>query len=205
MRLTDEQTPKAAQTCVEAIEQETSCEVVFAVVPRSASYFGTSFMFGLALSTLTLVLLLFLPQPFDIRFFPVETVLAFLVGALFCHRVTLLKRLLMPKARARREVAKAARAQFFDLGISATAARGGVLIFVSALERRCELLFDVGIDQEKIHDALVMLEANLNRAVRDNDSETFFRVAETLGDILGALYPRQEDDVNELPDTLVRL
>jgi putative membrane protein len=97
-------------------------------------------------------------------------------------------------------VADAARVAFFDLGISKTRGRNGLLVFVSTFERRCVVLPDVGIDVASLGPAWSECCAALSRTVAARDLVAFERALESMGPILGASMPRHHDDVNELPD-----
>jgi putative membrane protein len=97
-------------------------------------------------------------------------------------------------------VAEAARVTFYDLGISRTSGRNGLLVFVSTFEQRALVLVDIGIDVAALGPAWSEACDAMSRAVKQRDLPAFEQALESLGPILGARMPRSADDVNELPD-----
>jgi len=100
----------------------------------------------------------------------------------------------------RANVARSARAAFYDLGISRTSGRNGILVFVSTFERSCVVLPDIGIDVAALGPGWSEACELLDRAVRQGRLPDFFLALRSLGPVLGKTMPRAEDDVNELPD-----
>jgi putative membrane protein len=97
-------------------------------------------------------------------------------------------------------VDRAARAAFFDLGISRTSGRSGILVYVSLFERRCVVLTDIGLAPSLLEPGWAAAQSELALTVKRRDWAAFHRTLESLGPVLGRAYPRSEDDVNELPD-----
>lgn len=187
----------AVRDAVARVERHTAAEIVVAVRYRSASYRHTDYLVGFVLALAALCALLFLPQEFDIITWPLEVTLGFVAGAVVCAQLPGLKRLLTSRRAMNDEVARAARAAFVDLGVTRTRARSGVLVYVSMLERRAEVVPDTALDvlkkDEGWHAALQALDASVARG-------TFTKALEGLREPLARLLPRTEDDVNELAD-----
>src|SRR5690606_13144660 len=122
----------------------TAGEVVVAVRAASSDYRHTDYLVGFAVSLLALIALLFLPVPFAIETWPIDVGLAFAAGALISSSVSPLKRALTSSRSMADEVARSARATFVNMGISRTRDRSGLLVFVSLLERRAEVVADTG-------------------------------------------------------------
>ncbi len=201
---TDEALARAKRT-VEAVEAHTSCEIVLSAEPRADRYLWASMLFGFLCATVVLLLLLFLPQPFDHRLFPVDTTVAFLLGAYVCHRAAWLQRLLVPKTMRRMAVERLAKSLFVDLNITATHARNGIFVLVALAEGETAVVYDFGIDTAALGPPLQEIERAMEQAALRRDADAFFSAVERLGPVLGEKYPRQEDDINELPDEMVRL
>jgi putative membrane protein len=190
---------KRAAEAVKAVEAKTSAEVVIAVRRTSGDYRAADYLFGIACGTVVVLVLYFLPQAFDPRTMPVDGVLATLIGVLASANLPPLRRaLVLAKTRAER-VGTAARAAFYDLGISKTQARNGILVFVSVFERKACVVPDVGIDPAKIDGWRGVVEA-IEAAVERLDFGGFVAAVEKLGPVLAPTMPRAADDVNELPD-----
>ncbi|MCC6522674.1 MAG: hypothetical protein IT373_08450 [Polyangiaceae bacterium] len=187
---------------IRALEATTRAELVVAVRPRSAVYRETDYLVGLVFAQATLSALLFLPQTFHIASWPAEVLLGFVLGAFVSSSVWPLKRWLAPRGRLAREVRRAARAAFFDLGVGRTRERTGILVFVSVLERSVEVVLDVGAESVLEEVAWAEARGALERAVRAQDLAGFTAALGGLAAPLAAALPRRPDDANELPDEL---
>lgn len=103
------------------------------------------------------------------------------------------------------DVLDAARGAFERLGMTATAARNGVLFFVDVGRRRIAVLGDAGIDAVVPDD----FWDHIIRDVREGFAAGHFADAliggvEEAGRALATHFPRRPDDVNELPDDISR-
>ena len=110
----------------------------------------------------------------------------------------------------RRQRYKAAHAnavkQFLARNVHRTAARTGVLIFVSIAERYAEVVADSGIDAkvgQHVWDGVVR---DLTRHAGDDRlADGFVNAIGTVGAVLAEHFPVDESDVNELDDHLVEI
>jgi putative membrane protein len=180
---------------IQEIERRTAAEIVVAVRPASAGYHHAELLAGAIAGMATLLVLLFMDREVPIPVIPYLVLVGFLVGAAVGALVPPLRRLLT-RSRSRRAACRvAAKAAFFDLGVSRTHERTGVLVYVSLLERCVELLADVGIGDE-----LAPAAGPIEAAVRAGDVDAFIAALGALAAPLEARHPRRADDVNELPD-----
>lgn len=99
-----------------------------------------------------------------------------------------------------------AASQFLALNAHTAAGRNGLLIFVSQLERYCEIIGDTGIaaavpqaDWQAIVDAVLPLMR------QGKVAEALVMATDRCGDVLAARFPPQKDNPNELPDRFVVL
>jgi putative membrane protein len=119
----------------------------------------------------------------------------------FLFNISSLDRLIVPLKVRNKKVRERAIRYFMESGVSNTRDRTGILIFISLLERRVELLADSGISQQisqEKWDAMIddiisgikqgELVAHLNKAIAD------------CGSLLQEFFPIKEDDTNELSD-----
>ncbi|PTS83906.1 hypothetical protein DBR17_08315, partial [Sphingomonas sp. HMWF008] len=119
---------------------------------------------------------------------------------------TPLKMALTPRATKRRRVRRRA-VQFFKVGAERrTQARVGILLYLSTDEHMAELIADEAIVRavpaERWGDAM----AALISAVRDGRSgDGMVAAVGVIGGILGEVFPKTSDDVNELPDRVIEL
>jgi putative membrane protein len=185
---------------VKAVEAQTSAEVVVAVRRRSGDYRVAAYHFGFFVGGLVIAYLLVAPQVFSVGDIALDGALGFGLGLLLAYNVGALLRLLVREGPLTKAVEAAARGAFFDLGISRTSGRNGLLVFVSTFEQRALVLADIGIDVAALGPKWSDACAALSSAVKRRDLPAFERTLESLGPLLGAAMPRSADDVNELPD-----
>lgn len=188
---------------IEEVESETSAELVVVVRRQSASYRQVDVAVGSVTAFALLMVILFHPWSFPLPWIPLEVLFAFLVGYGVSSLFWGLKRALLRHKTLRQATWQAACAAFHEKGVSRTSGRNGLLVYVSMLERRVECVTDIGIDTEALGSGWSEALAMLRRSVaRRPDLEAFATGLEALGPILGAVLPRAQDDVNELPDEL---
>jgi putative membrane protein len=189
----DEAGRRLVTAAVKDAERATSGEIVVVVRPSSATYRHVDFAVGLASAAAVLCVFLYHPAPFDFTWLPLELAGAFAVGVAVSLGAAPLKRALVSRAVVSRAVRAAACEAFVSRGVHRTRGRTGVLVLVSALERRVEIVADLAVKSP--------LDASaLERAVRRHDVEAFAAAIVALGRALGETLPRAADDENELPD-----
>jgi putative membrane protein len=186
--------------CVREIETQTDAEIVIAVRARSSSYRHADYLFGAILSFAGLLFLLFSPFEFQHYWVAIDVVLLFALGAFICSRSNSLRRALTTEEFRAEAVRTGAAAMFYDAGIANTNAEMGVLIYLSLLERRLELIADRGVLK-----AAPPLEWNervyeLHRAGRIPQLETLRKEILVLGELLAKHLPPTGENPNELPD-----
>jgi putative membrane protein len=93
-----------------------------------------------------------------------------------------------------------AAAMFYEAGIANTSAENGLLIYLSILERRLEVIADRGI--LKAVPALKWNNAvfELKQVAGNPDSENLIKSVRELGGLLAQHLPPTGDNPNELPD-----
>jgi putative membrane protein len=186
--------------CVKEIENGTDAELVIVVRGVSGNYRHVDYLFGGILAFAGLLCLLFLPIDFHQYWVPIDVALLFAVGAFLCSRSGALRRLFTSKKFRHSAVRTGAAAMFYEAGIANTNAEMGVLIYVSLLERRLELIADRGVLK-----AVPPLEWNQNlfalkQAGSNPHPETLLQALRELGTLLGKHLPATGDNPNELPD-----
>ena len=126
-----------------------------------------------------------------------------LLGFLFC-RIPAAKRWLTPKTRVAQAVHTTCLAAFTEHGLHYTRDHTGILILVSLLERRVQVLADCGINQKVSpgtwDEVVQILSAGLKSG---RACDAFCRAIERCGEILAEHFPHQADDKDELPNRLV--
>ena len=186
--------------CVKEIESKTDAEIVIVVRARSGLYRQADYLFGALLAFAGLLFLVFAPINFPAYLVPVDVALLFLVGVYLSSRSNALRRLLTTKKARAEAVRQGAAAMFYEAGIANTQAEMGVLIYLSLLERRLELIADRGILK-----AVPPLEWNerlyeLRNAGRRPQLQTLVQALRALGALLAEHLPPTGENPNELPD-----
>ena len=168
---------------------------------RCGNYRHTDLFVGAALGFATLLVLLFHPIEFSVDWMPLNVLCAFVLASYVCATVSPIRRLFTSRALMDDQVRVAARAAFYDMGISQTRGRTGVLVFVSFFERRVVVVPDSGIHVAELGPDWAIATEALEAAVRVTpDFPAFLTALRSLGPPLAAALPVQPDDVNELPD-----
>ena len=186
--------------CVREIENQTDAEIVIAVRARSGSYRHADYLCGAILSFASLLFLLFAPFEFQHYWVAIDVLLLFGLGAYLCSRSSSLRRLLTTEDYRAQIVRTGAAAMFYEAGIANTDAEMGVLIYLSLLEQRLELIADRGVLK-----AAPPLEWNervyeLHRAGRIPQLDTLRKEIRELGSLLAKHLPPTGKNPNELPD-----
>jgi putative membrane protein len=187
-------------SAIGTIEQHTSAEVMVSVRPRSGHYRQTDYLVGVACLMAGLLVFLFHPAPFREDLFPFEALVLFVFGTALSANVPDLRRWLTRPSVMKRAVATEARAAMMELGVTRTRRRTGLLVLVSLLERRVEVVLDVGLELLEKDPAFRQVVEGLERTLHPPDVERFVAALTALGPVLETHAPRDEEDVDELPN-----
>ncbi|WP_394844503.1 hypothetical protein LZC95_46550 [Pendulispora brunnea] len=185
---------------VKAVEACTSAEIVVAARRSSGNYRAADYHAGFVLMGVLVAYMLVSPTVFTLGTIALEGVCAFAIGAFLSAKVSVVRRWLVRKSTLADNVLRAGRAAFYELGISNTSGRNGILVFVSAFERTCVIVPDLGIRPDQLGAEYRLACDRLERATYQLDFNAFVIALEQLGPVLGKAMPRREDDINELPD-----
>jgi putative membrane protein len=177
--------------CIQEIERNTDAELVVVVRARSASYAHADYLFGSALAFVVLLVILFVPFPFPEYFVPIDVALAFAIGSIISWRSNSVRRLFSTEKF---------RQKFYEAGIANTNAEMGILIYLSLLERRLELIADRGVLKKvPAHDWNHEL-FDLHKIGEKPDAKGFQEGIQRLGKVLATHVPATGENPNELPD-----
>ena len=190
----------ALTKCIREIEKRTDAELVLVVRARSHSYAAANYLSGALLAFVGLNFLLFSPFNFHQIWVPIDIAVLFVLGTYLSSRSNAIRRWLTPRAVRNKAARAGAAAMFYEAGIANTKAELGVLVYLSLLERRLELIADRGILK-----ALPALEWNqalfeLHQAGKQPRPETLTAGLEKLGLLLAQYLPASAENPNELPD-----
>src|SRR6476469_390878 len=145
MRKIDPAVAASVTEAVKAVEVCSCAEMVVEVRDRSGSYAHADALVAAVLAFIALAVLLFAPWIFAPIWVFVDTVIAWFLGLLISRSSHAIRRLMTTRSDRERKVHTAAAATFIDRGIAKTRASTGMLVYLSTLERRIELIADRGI------------------------------------------------------------
>ena len=185
---------------VRDIEKATDAEVVIVVRGRSGSYRHADYLFGALLAFAGLLFVLFSPFDFHTYWVPFDVALLFAVGALVSFRSDTLRRLLTTDNFRTKAARAGAAAMFYEAGIANTHAENGLLIYLSLLERKMEVIADRGVLK-----AVPPLKWNhsvfeLKEVAQKCEPEDLINALRNLGAVLAEHLPATGENPNELAD-----
>jgi len=191
---------KRVAELVRAVEARTSGEVAVAWAARSDDYALVRGLWALALASAVSVELAVGLPAIPLLLLPMLTVLG-TIGLYFLLGAGPILRAILPDALLSERVQRRAQIAFLECGVTETAARGGVLLFLSAVEHRVQILADTGIAARvdaKVWQAVV---DELILALKDGRTMPGLeRALGRIGDLLETEFPRAPGDQNELGD-----
>jgi len=188
---------------VVAAESKTAGEVVPMIVPSSARYTEIELLGLVAGLCAGMIIEWFWSDPWGSPYFQLWPVFGALFGYLI-GRIPDVKRLLAPRNRMTAAVHTLGLASFTEQGLHYTKDHTGILILVSLLEHRVEVLADRGINQKVAQGTWDEVVHIITAGIKSGQAcDAFCKAIERCGDILAAHFPRQADDQDELPNRLV--
>lgn len=196
----DDAAREALTDCVRKIETTTDAELVLVVRARSGSYRQADYLFGALLAFAGLLFLLFSPFDFHQYWVAIDVPLLFLLGTLIASRSNWIRRLLTTRKHRNEAVRTAAAAMFYEAGIANTNAEMGVLIYLSILERRLELIADRGVLRGVNALEWNQILFDLREAGTKSEPRSLLAGLAKLGTLLSRHLPATGENPNELPD-----
>lgn len=186
--------------CVKEIEKSTDAELVIIVRARSGSYAHANYLFGFLVAIIVLVFVLFSQVDFPQIWVPIDVVIAFIAGALVSSRSNFLRRLFSTRKYRLKVTRTAAAAVFYEAGIANTNAEMGVLVYLSLLERKLELIADRGVLRKVPAQEWNRELAELQKIGHLPEPKSFMNAIREFGSLLGSHVPATGENPNELPD-----
>ncbi|HMG76906.1 MAG TPA: hypothetical protein VK582_25765 [Pyrinomonadaceae bacterium] len=196
----DQAAGESLAQAIRDIEKDSDAEIVIAVRGRSGSYRHADYLCGAIVALAGLIFVLFSPFEFHTYWVPFDVVVLFIAGAFVSSRTDAIRRALTSKGFRAKAARTGAAAMFYEAGIANTSAENGLLIYLSLLERRLEVIADRGILK-----AVPALKWNnsvfeLKRIGRKPEPESLIKAVRDLGRLLAEHMPATGENPNELPD-----
>lgn len=203
MRFSEKDKERIA-AAVKSAESKTSGEIVPLVVRAADSYLHADLVGGICGQALAMIAGMWLAPDFGYLHAIGLCVLGFCAGFGLVRVVPGIKRLLVGGKITETEVYQRALQAFFEHGLTRTRDRTGILIMVSLMERRVQILADEGINEKVEPGAWEELVEMVLHGIREGSlTEGLCRAIERCGEILACDFPIKDDDVNELADGLI--
>jgi len=193
----------SVERAIQELEMQSAAELVVTVRRISGHYRDADLVFAALTAFVAILFYVYFPITFPDDPVPPAILLLFLASAFFCSQIAWLRRLFVSKARLRRETERAARAEFFAQGISATRGRSGLLVYVSLFEREVEVVCDIAVSQALLGASGEQAISRLYRSVKEGGVTALTSALAALGGVLSQSLPRLSDDTNELPDRVM--
>lgn len=205
---------------VEKEEKNTSGEIALALIRESDNYSFWELFFALLLGAALFAFLIplspkidnFLNAIFWIRaswqlpsFFGFTSFFFIALFFLFAN-IPALDRKIIPLSVQDFAVYQRALRHFVESGVYATENRSGILIFISVMERKVEIIADTGIAEKIEQEKWDSIAKNLSIAFKKNTvKDGLMQTIRDCGTLLTEHFPALDENPNELADGLVIL
>ncbi|MCK4653497.1 MAG: TPM domain-containing protein [Candidatus Cloacimonetes bacterium] len=208
---------KKISSAVKNAEKKTSGEIVTAIIKESYNYAIYELIFAVITGLIYFIIMMFfvgniekwlegifwdysihhLVMFYGFSTFIVITILYFIGNISNVDRFIVAKKIMQIKVNER------AIRHFMESGVCNTKERTGILIFISILERRVELLADSGINEKIPQGKWQNIVDNIIKGIKKkNVTAHLIESINDCGDLLAQHFPIQPDDVNELSDEI---
>ncbi|MCG8478476.1 MAG: hypothetical protein MI724_05215 [Spirochaetales bacterium] len=212
--LTEEESRRIAQA-VEAAERKSGGEITTAVIAESDDYGFRELLFAVVVGVAAWIAAVAAQTPLTAlleRLFwgwepwmlsGAQGAVGMVTGLLayYIAQIPAVDRIIVPRAVRHEAVARRARRHFVDSGTYDTVDQTGILIFVSILERRVELIADRGINRQVAPDTWSGIVGRLTDGIRGGKlADALVEAVSACGEVLEGRVTRRSDDTNELTD-----
>lgn len=184
-------------------ESKTAGEIVPMIVTSSARYTEIELLGVITGLFLGMIAEGIWSDPWGSPFLNLWPVVGALLGFLLC-RIPAVKRFCTPKNRIAQAVHVTCLAAFTEQGLHYTRGHTGILLLVSLLERRVQVLADRGINEKVSPGTWDEVTKILTAGLKSGHAcDAFCQAIARCGELLAEHFPRQADDKDELPNRLV--
>ena len=211
---------KQINKAVQKAESKTSGEIATAFIKESYDYAIYELIFAVICGFLYFVIMMFFVYEVEIfikqmfwdysnnyllLFYGFST---FLVISIFYFiaNISMIDRLIVSKKIMKQKVKERAVRHFMESGVYNTRDRTGILIFISFLERRIELIADKGINEKIPQEKWNSIVENIIQGIKSD--KVIEKLKESIlecGELLEKHFPIKPDDTNELSDDVTIL
>lgn len=207
-------------SAVKKAERKTTGEIAVAFARESSDYASQELMFGIASGFVYFFLMMLFSGRIEhliqnmfweysvnylLAFYGLSTLLVILVFYLLAN-IPPIDRLIVSREIKRKKVHERAVRHFMESGVYNTRDRTGILIFISLLEKRVELLTDRGINKKISQEQWNSIVSHILDGIRKRKFvDHLIEAISQTGDLLASHFPAHPDDTNELGDDMTLL
>ena len=186
-----------------AAESKTAGEIVPIIAASSARYTEIELLGVVVGLCAGIIVEWFWSDPWGSEYVNLWPIIGAFVGFL-AGRLSIIKHFVASKERITEAVHTLALASFSEHGLHYTRDHTGILILVSLLEHRVEVLADRGINAKVETGTWQEVVNVLTEGLKSNLAcDAFCKAIARCGEILATHFPRQADDQDELSNRLV--
>lgn len=202
MRITDED-KKLIKEAILDVELKTSGEIVPVILSQSDFYPASHFRLALIVGFLASIICYYtynFDDPITLIWIQIP---GMLIGYVLAY-IPFIKRIFISKKEIQEEVHQRSLEVFYENKVSMTRERTGIMIFISLLERRVEVLADCGINEKVSKDYWNELVASLSSQIgKGNMIGGVVASIKVCGEALSESFPIKDNDKNEISDELI--
>jgi putative membrane protein len=195
---------KRIEEAVKQAESKTSGEIVPMCLANSdfypAAHYRSAFVFSFIIAT---AFYYKWGTSLDSMWFFSIIIIGMILGY-FAAYLPFVKKIFLIKKETAEEVYQRALQAFLENNLHNTRDRTGILIMISVLEKRIEVLADIGINDKATSETWNNLVSNLTTQITNKKiTDGLVEAITTCGNILEEHFPIKHDDTNELSNKLI--
>ena len=204
MKLLSEEDQKSIEGAIKQAELTTSGEIVFAAAEASANYSHATLQGAVLGMALAAAVYMMIPVEHTTTVLLWTEVLSFAVCYALLPRMPW-RRWIISRDKMDARVKEAALMQFYTSGLYRTRESNGVEIYLSIFEREVVVIGDSGIHQKMGDEHWQNVRNLIIDGIKRGDARGGICAAiESCGKALAQYFPPRADDINELPDKVIR-
>lgn len=211
---------KRITQAIEEAEKATGGEIVTAIIPESDDYAARELIFSIVCGLIAYILLVIFSERFarilenrlwidSPALIPLSMMAITLLTAALAYALAqtpAVDRFIVGRRIMAEAVRRRAMRHFVESAAYDTVDRTGVLLFISVLERRVELIADKGIDEKVNPGTWESIVTPLIEGIKKKQTSTAIEAAiKSIGSILAKYVPPRPDDINEIADAPAEL
>ena len=204
-------------SAVKEAESKTSGEITTAIIKESYNYAIYELMFAVIIGLIYFVISMFFADSIEkwlqnmfwdysvnyLIMFYGFSIFVVITIFYFIGNISSIDLLIVPKKVRNEKVKQRAIRHFMESGVNNTKDRTGILIFISLLEKKVELLADSGINEKISQEKWQHIVDNIIEGIKQKAvASHLIKSICDCGTLLSEHFPIQSDDINELSNNI---